>query len=217
MHFINVILPLNLDKTFTYSVNVEEYKFLQPGMRVTVPFGKTKVYTALVVEKHTIPPELYEAKEISQIIDEVPIVNDIQLRHWQWIASYYMCSIGEVFKSALPSGLILESETIISSTHTESDKTLAEQIHPKFPFIKAEILWAVRNEMCMKVEDFLSRRTRALLLDAKAAIESASLVAEIMAREKNKNENWIKNEIDSFNSIAKNYLPTSNNKLLITN
>ena len=97
----------------------------------------------------------------------------------------------------------------------ESDKTLAEQIHPMFPFIKAEILWAVRNEMCMKVEDFLSRRTRALLLDAKAAIESASLVAEIMAREKNKNEDWIKNEIDSFNSIAKNYLPTSNNKLLI--
>ena len=86
-----------------------------------------------------------------------------------------------------------------------------------FPFIKAEILWAVRNEMCMKVEDFLSRRTRALLLDAKATIESASLVAELMAKETNKNEDWIKNEIDSFNSIAKNYLPTSNNKLLITN
>jgi len=125
MYFINVILPLNLDKTFTYSVNVEEYKFLQPGMRVTVPFGKTKVYTAMVVEKHTQPPVLYEAKEISQIIDEVPIVNEIQLKHWQWIASYYMCAIGEVFKAALPSGLILESETMISSSHTESDKTLA--------------------------------------------------------------------------------------------
>ncbi len=125
MYFINVILPLNLDKTFTYAVNVEEYKFLQPGMRVTVPFGKTKVYTALVVEKHTIPPVLYEAKEISQIIDEVPIVNEIQLKHWHWIASYYMCSIGEVFKSALPSGLILESETMISSSHSESDKTIA--------------------------------------------------------------------------------------------
>lgn len=124
MYFINVILPLNLDKTFTYSVNVEEYKFLQPGMRVTVPFGKTKVYTALVVEKHTNSPVLYEAKEISQIIDEVPIVNKIQLKHWQWIASYYMCSIGEVFKSALPTGLILESETMISSSHTESDKTI---------------------------------------------------------------------------------------------
>ncbi len=99
----------------------------------------------------------------------------------------------------------------------ESEKTLGEQIHPTLPYIKAEILWAVRNEMCMKVEDFLSRRTRALLLDAKAAIESASLVAELMAKETNRNEDWIKNEIDSFNSIAKNYLPTSNNKLLITN
>lgn len=125
MHFINVILPLNLDKTFTYSVNAEEYKFLQPGMRVTVPFGKSKIYTALVVDKHTNPPQLYEAKDISQIIDETPIVNEIQLRHWQWIASYYMCSIGEVFKSALPSGLILESETIISSSHTETDKSEA--------------------------------------------------------------------------------------------
>jgi glycerol-3-phosphate dehydrogenase len=99
----------------------------------------------------------------------------------------------------------------------ESDKTLSEQIHPMLPYIKAEILWAVRNEMCMKVEDFLSRRTRALMLDARATIESASLVAKLMAKETNKNEDWMKNEIDSFNSIAKNYLPTSNNKQLTTN
>jgi glycerol-3-phosphate dehydrogenase len=85
-----------------------------------------------------------------------------------------------------------------------------------FPFVKAEVLWAVRSEMCMKVEDFLSRRTRALLLDAKAAIESAPLVAELMAKELGKDEAWVKNEIDGFNSIAKNYLPTSNNKLLNT-
>ncbi len=97
----------------------------------------------------------------------------------------------------------------------ESDKMLAEQIHPGLPFIKAEILWAVRNEMCMKVEDFLSRRTRALLLDAEATIQSAPVVAELMAKETNKNKDWIKNEIDSFNSLAKNYLPTSNNKLLM--
>jgi glycerol-3-phosphate dehydrogenase len=97
-----------------------------------------------------------------------------------------------------------------------SDKTLAEQIHPMFPFIKAEILWAVRTEMCMKAEDFLSRRTRALLLDAKAAIESAPLVAELMGKELSKDGAWVKNEIDSFNSIAKNYLPTSNNKSLKT-
>ena len=86
--FINVILPLALDKTFTYAVNEEEYRFIVPGMRVAVPFGKSKIYTALVIEKHQTPPELYEAKEIQQIIDEYPIVNPLQIEHWQWIANY---------------------------------------------------------------------------------------------------------------------------------
>ncbi|WP_374541612.1 primosomal protein N' [Flavobacterium sp.] len=113
--FINVILPLALDKTFTYAVNEEEYRFIVPGMRVAVPFGKSKIYTALVIEKHQTPPELYEAKEIQQIIDEYPIVNPLQIEHWQWIANYYMCSVGEVYKAALPSGLILESETLLTS------------------------------------------------------------------------------------------------------
>src|SRR5574343_1627171 len=113
--FINVILPLALYKTFTYAVNEEEYKFILPGMRVAVPFGKSKVYTALVVEKHQIPPQLYEPKDIQQIIDDAPIVTLVQLEHWKWIAAYYMCSIGEVYKSALPSALILERETILTA------------------------------------------------------------------------------------------------------
>jgi glycerol-3-phosphate dehydrogenase len=89
----------------------------------------------------------------------------------------------------------------------ETDQTLMEKIHSSLPFIKAEIIWAVRNEMCMRVEDFLSRRTRALLLDAKSAIESAPVVARIMAKEMQEDGEWIEAEINSFNSIAKNYLP----------
>jgi len=99
----------------------------------------------------------------------------------------------------------------------KKDKSLGELIHLSLPYIKAEIIWAVQNEMCMTVEDALSRRTRALLLDAKAAIESASLVANMMAKEMGKNENWIKEQIDSFISVAKNYLPTSNPKLQTSN
>ena len=99
----------------------------------------------------------------------------------------------------------------------KNDNSLAELIHPSLPYIKGEIIWAVQNEMCMTVEDALSRRTRALLLDAKAAIESASLVANMMAKEMGKNENWIKEQIDSFISIAKNYLPASNSKLQTSN
>ena len=99
----------------------------------------------------------------------------------------------------------------------KKDNSLAELIHPSLPYIKAEIVWAVQNEMCMTVEDALSRRTRALLLDAKAAIESAPLVANMMAKEMGKDENWIKEQIDSFISVAKNYLPTSNPKLQTSN
>ena len=119
MHFIEVILPLSLSKTFTYSVSEAEYDYLKKGFRVAVPFGKNKIYTALVIDIHQNAPTLYEAKEIHQILDESPIVNEIQIAHWQWIASYYMCAIGDVYRGAMPSALLLESETIISQK-TES-------------------------------------------------------------------------------------------------
>ena len=112
-YFINAILPIPLEKLFTYSISKAEADFLKPGMRVAVPFGKTKIYTALVHEVHTVPPEVYEAKDIHQILDEHPIVNKVQLKHWQWIANYYMCTIGEVFRGAIPSAFLLESETLI--------------------------------------------------------------------------------------------------------
>lgn len=113
-HFIEVVLPLSLPKTFTYQVSEIEYNFIQIGMRVAVPFGKSKIYTALVLELHQRAPELYEAKEIHEILDSFPIVTQVQIAHWQWICSYYMCSIGDVYRSALPTVFLLENETIFS-------------------------------------------------------------------------------------------------------
>jgi primosomal protein N' (replication factor Y) len=113
-YFIEVIVPLSLPKTFTYKVSEAEYYFIKKGMRIVVPFGKNKVYTGLAVDLHQNPPTLYEAKEIHQILDEKPIVNELQINHWFWIASYYMCNIGDVYRGALPSALVLESETIIT-------------------------------------------------------------------------------------------------------
>ena len=114
MYFVEVILPLSLAKTFTYKVSEAEFHFVKNGMRVVVPFGKSKMYTALIIDKHQNEPSLYEAKEIDQILDEKPIVTEFQIAHWQWIASYYMCAIGDVYRGAMPSALLLESETIIS-------------------------------------------------------------------------------------------------------
>jgi primosomal protein N' (replication factor Y) len=113
-YFAEVILPLSLDRTFTYKVSEAEYEYLKNGMRVAVPFGKNKIYTALVCDLHRNTPELYEAKEIHQILDERPIVTQIQLDHWHWIAGYYMCPIGDAYRGAMPSALQLESETLIS-------------------------------------------------------------------------------------------------------
>ena len=123
-YFIDVILPIPLQKTFTYSVTEAEFSFLKKGMRVAVSFGKSKIYTALVFNIHQNAPELYEAKDIQQILDDQPIVNERQLKHWQWISSYYLCSLGDVYRAALPSAFLLESETIIYKNESFTDETV---------------------------------------------------------------------------------------------
>ncbi|WP_415060428.1 primosomal protein N' [Flavobacterium sp.] len=149
-YFVEVILPLALDKTFTYQISETEFQFIQPGMRIAVPFGKNKIFTALSIDTHEHPPTLYEAKEIHQILDEVPIVNSFQIKHWQWIALYYMCSIGEVYKAALPSGFLLESETIISLRSNENinDTELSDD-----EFLVFE---ALQHQSSIKVNDVVS-------------------------------------------------------------
>ena len=124
IHFIDVILPIPIQRTFTYSVTEDEADFLKKGMRVAVSFGKSKMYSGLVLNIHTNAPTLYEAKEIHQILDEIPLVNEKQLQHWQWIANYYMCSLGDVYRASLPSAFLLESETIIYKNNTFLDETI---------------------------------------------------------------------------------------------
>jgi glycerol-3-phosphate dehydrogenase len=100
---------------------------------------------------------------------------------------------------------------------TLNDPSLKEKIHERLPYTKAEIVWAVQQEMCMTIEDALARRTRALLLDAKAAVEAAPLVASIMAGLMHKDENWIKEQITSFKKISKSYIPQTNPDLQTLN
>ena len=87
---------------------------MQPGSRVVVPFGRKKYYTAIVVRLHDVMPQGYEVKEILSILDDRPVLRRPQLQFWEWIADYYLCSVGDVYKAALPSGLKLESETTVT-------------------------------------------------------------------------------------------------------
>ena len=112
--FAEVILPLPLYSTFTYSVP-DSLNNLSIGCRVLVPFGRKKFYTAIVAMIHGIKPEGYEVKEIISMLDEYPIVKHPQLKLWDWISKYYLCSTGDVYKAAVPSGLKVESETFVGA------------------------------------------------------------------------------------------------------
>lgn len=96
------------------------------GMRVAVPFGNKNMYTGLVFKIHKTKPTLYETTDIIQILDENPIVNELQLKHWQWIANYYMCSLGDVYRASLPSAFLLESETSISKNEVFTNEDILE-------------------------------------------------------------------------------------------
>ncbi|MFV5684305.1 primosomal protein N' [Flavobacterium sp. GB2R13] len=150
MHFVEVILPLSLTKTFTYSVSEAEFHYIKKGMRMAVPFGKSKMYTALVIEIHQNEPTLYEAKEIHQILDEKSIVTEIQIAHWQWIASYYMCAIGDVYRGAMPSALLLESETIISQ---KQDLFVDESLLSDDEYL---VYQALQQQSSLKVQDIIA-------------------------------------------------------------
>ena len=112
LQYADVILPLPLQGTFTYALPTEFKTLLQVGCRVIVPFGSRKFYTAIVVRLHNEKPS-YPTKPISEILDSAPVVLPEQMHLWRWIADYYLCALGDVFKAALPSGLKLESESTV--------------------------------------------------------------------------------------------------------
>ncbi len=125
-------------------------------MRVAVPFGKRKVYAALAHNKHQTPPQTYEAREIEQILDESPVVTQKQLKHWEWIASYYMCSLGEVFRSAMPTAFLLESETII---YKNEKQTVDEASLDDEEFQVYEALQHQPSLSIQRVMDILGKKT----------------------------------------------------------
>ena len=104
--YADVILPVPLQGLFTYTV--PEGMTVGEGMRVLVGFGRSKTYIGLVARVHHVKPQGYEVKPIQQQIDQQPMVTPQQLQLWRWISDYYLSPIGEVYKTALPSGLKAE-------------------------------------------------------------------------------------------------------------
>ena len=117
--FVDALLPLPIPRHFIYRVPRVWVDLVQTGLRIVVPFGSTKVLTAVIVAVHHQPPKQYQAKYLLEILDEAPLVTASQLSLFQWVADYYMCYPGEVFQVALPAGLKISSQSKI-------------QAHPEF-------------------------------------------------------------------------------------
>ena len=105
MQFVDVLLPLPLPTTYTYSVPPECAGRVAVGCRVVVPLGKSKKYTALIMAVHDRAPEGYEVRPFAELLDEAPILLPSQLKLWEWISRYYLCTQGEIYKAAVPQGL----------------------------------------------------------------------------------------------------------------
>lgn len=132
MHYVDVILPLPLQDTYTYAITDQMHDSVSRGCRVVVQFGKKKVYTAIVTRVHNEPPPFEGVKYVTEVLENHPIVNERQMLLWEWIANYYLCPIGDVYKAALPGGLKPKDDNALREKnkrrrlHLDSSFTLGE-------------------------------------------------------------------------------------------
>lgn len=128
MRYVDVILPLPLNAQYTYALPDDVDNGVQPGCRVIVPFGNKKIYTAIVMKVHDRQPQGYQVKPVMECLDVRPVLLPMQIKLWQWIADYYLSTMGEVYKAALPSGMKLESESkVVLVDEFEADQRLTDK------------------------------------------------------------------------------------------
>lgn len=135
-YFVDVVLPLAVDRLFTYRVPFELNCLIQKGVRVVVPFGKTKYQTGIVLNIHETPPKDYQVKYVESVLDEKPIVVGKQIKFWHWLSEYYMSTMGEVMNAALPGNFKLASETKIA-LHPDFDKDTADLSDEAYLLVEA--------------------------------------------------------------------------------
>ena len=181
--YIAVIIPIAVPKPYTYFVPNEFVKDIKIGIRVEVQFGKSKLYSALVVKILDSPPPNQKPKPILSIIDADPIVFEPQIKLWQWISAYYSCTLGEVMNAALPAGMKLSSETrVILSPIFDGDY---DGFNDK-EYMIAEAL-SIQNELSISnIRDILDQKTVYPLINRLLQRKIIYLKEELMTRYKPK-------------------------------
>lgn len=188
MQFADIILPLNLPRTLTYGIPVEWQDKVIPGMRVEVSLGKNKIYSGIVLHTHDYRPEHYSVKPIRNVIDEKPVVFPLQLQFWQWVAQYYLCSIGDVMNAALPAHLKLMSESLLiwNEAFPEPPLNLSDNA-----FIVAEALFIRKQLSIEEVRQLLEGKNTSKAINELLELEVATVSELLEERYKEKTERFV--------------------------
>ena len=176
--FLDVVLPLPIKETFTYEITPAEAKVIQPGMRILVPFGKRKKYTAIAWHTHQVPPKTYAPKQIDNIIDMEAVLQPIQLKFLRWIADYYLSPIGLVLRTAMPSLMLLESETEIVTHEWEQLPSKAS----KNALVLLEQLETNSTYSIAQIQQLVSIKNPYAILKELVAAGYVSLKEEVYAK-----------------------------------
>lgn len=188
--FVDLVLPVPVPRLFTYRVPNAFNDRIKKGQRVIVPFGPKKILTGVVANLHTTPPQTYEARYLLEILDDTEIITALQFALYQWMAEYYMCSLGEVLNAALPSGLKLSSESMIqiNPSFHEDEST--------FDFSEKEwiLIQRLKNEPLRYSEaaKLLGTKNIYSLLKSLTAKEAVILFEEVREKYRPKTEKHIR-------------------------
>ncbi|MGB0390820.1 MAG: replication restart helicase PriA [Salibacteraceae bacterium] len=186
--YIDVILPLGVPNLYTYRVPEELNEQIGIGYRVVVQFGKSKLYSAIIQNIHTVAPKAYQAKDIQMVLDEKPVVNLNQLKLWDWIKTYYMCHPGDVMSAALPSGLKLSSETQVL---LNNEIEIEESILTDDEFLIYEALEISQVLSLDEISKILNRKTVYPIVKMMLERNVIVVLEEIKSKFKPKKEKYV--------------------------
>ncbi len=186
--FARVILPLNLDRPYSYFIPDEYVDKIRPGIRVEVQFGRSKLYAGMVAEVYEEFEMPANYKSIVSVLDESPILQDLQLKLWSWIANYYCCNIGEVMNAALPSAFKLDSESKIT-IHPDFEQDFIELNDDEF--LIAEALAIKKEATIGDIQKILNKKTVKKIIDQLVAKGVLLVEEELKEGIRDKKEDYI--------------------------
>ncbi len=191
--FVDVILPVPIPKMFTYRCPQELNEYLQVGCRVIVQFGARRILTGVIGKIHETPPAKYEAKYILDVLDPEPIITSLQFPIFQWIANYYMCTLGEVLNIAMPSGLKLSSESRV-------------QLHPEFDIFESTYDFSDNEELLI---DILGKNDSLTYTEVSKALQIKNIFSLIKSLVQ-------KDALIIFEEIKEKYKPKKETRIRLT-